>query len=143
MSKRITKRIEADEQQTEQQPTATPEEQPAAAQDKGILANDHDNDKLGKDIAKLLDGLAKRGVAISLERIDLNNLKARIESYAACQMLVAKGICSEAEMAAACNREFRAILATILQLVEEQRLSAASEIQTVRKPPIQIARLRD
>lgn len=108
--------------------------------DGGILANDHDVDKQGEELGRLLKGLGERGVVIDIQRIDLNNLKARIEAVAACRMLIAKGICTEAEMAAACNAEFKAILTVVLQAVEEQRL--AQQRDTLVTPP-SIERGRD
>ncbi len=65
----------------------------------------------------------QRGVIIDINRIDPNNIKARVEAVAACRMLVAKGIVTEAEMAAACNTEFKMLLAVILQAVEEMQLA--------------------
>lgn len=115
----------SDDDQNDEKPTPTP------AADQGILANDHDNDKLGQDIAKLLNGLLQRGVQIDLQRLDLNNLKPRIEAMAACRMLVAKGVCTETELAVFCNQEFKAILAAVLQIVEEQLLAQQGQ-QIVR-----------
>lgn len=70
----IEKRSDNDET-----PAAAADQQP---QDAGILANEHDVDKLGEEIAKLLQGLAKRGLAVNVNMLDLNNLKARIEARA-------------------------------------------------------------
>lgn len=114
-------------------PMAEPQPQPdaASATDSGILANDHDVDRLGKDIEKLLTGLAERGVPINLSSFDLNNLRARIEGEAACRMLVAKGIATPAEMAAMSNVVMRELLAMVLQAVEEVRLKASGQ-QIVR-----------
>ena len=88
-------------------------------------------DKLGEDIQKLLAGLAERGVAININHLDLNNLKARVEAMAACRILVAKGIATEAEMAATCNQVFKEILMAVLQAVEEMRLQQQGQ-QIVR-----------
>lgn len=141
-----------DEPTTEEAPEAAPEEA-LPVEREGILANEHDVDKLSEDIAKLLAGLAQRGLPININQLDINNLKARVESVAACRMLIAKGICTEAEMAAFCNTEFKAILITILQIVEEQRLQAqgprqdriitpadAGKLATVRKPKLAVVR---
>ena len=124
---------------TKRKTTAQPApEKPAT--EPGILANDHDVDKLGEDIQKLLTGLAQRGLAINIQALDLNNLKARVEAEAACRMLVAKGIVTQAEMAATCNQVFKDILVAVLQAVEETRLAQQSA-QIVRgqdgiiKPP--------
>lgn len=108
-------------------PTAQPETaQPTAAEQSGILANDHDVDKLSEDIQKLAAGLAKRGVAINMANVDLNNLRARVEAEAACRMLVAKGIATPTEMAAVSNQVMRELLMMVLQAVEEMRLRATS-----------------
>ncbi len=122
--------------ENEQKPVATQAKKKSGAKRQpGVLANDHDNDKLGEEITKLLKGLAERGVMVDINRIDLNNLKARIEAIACCRILIAKGICTEAELGAACNQEFRAILMVILQLVEEQRLAAQQPaVDTIIKP---------
>lgn len=96
---------------------------PTAVPDQGILANDHDVDKLNEDIGKLLLGLRQHGVVVNLDVIDPNGIRPRVEAVAACRMLVAKGVCTGAEMAAMVNSELRQILAMILQTVEEQRLA--------------------
>ena len=93
----------------------------------GILANDHDVNKLAEDVEKLARGLAERGVVINMANVDLNNLRARVEATAACRMLVAKGIATPAEMAAMSNQVMRELLVMVLQAVEEMRLRAASE----------------
>lgn len=120
---------------TAKKATVKAEKTAAPKRNAGVLANDHDNDKLGEDITKLLAGLAERGVMVDINRLDLNNLKARVEAIACCRLLIAKGICTETELAAACNQEFRAILTVILQLVEEQRLAAQQPaVDTIIKP---------
>ena len=88
----------------------------------GVLANDHDVDKLSEDIQKLAAGLAERGVVINMGNVDLNNLRARVEAEAACRMLVAKGIATSTEMAAMSNQVMRELLVMVLQAVEEMRL---------------------
>ena len=88
----------------------------------GILANDHDVNKLAEDVEKLARGLAERGVVINMANVDLNNLRARVEATAACRMLVAKGIATPAEMAAMSNQVMRELLVMVLQAVEEMRL---------------------
>ena len=90
----------------------------------GILANDHDVDRLAEDIQKLAAGLAERGVVINMGNVDLNNLRGRVEAEAACRMLVAKGVATSAEMAAMSNQVMRELLVMVLQAVEEMRLRA-------------------
>ena len=90
----------------------------------GVLANDHDVDRLAGDIQKLAAGLAERGVVINMGNVDLNNLRARVEAEAACRMLVAKGVATSAEMAAMSNQVMRELLVMVLQAVEEMRLRA-------------------
>lgn len=102
---------------------------PTATTDQGILANDHDVDKLNEDIGKLLLGLRQHGVVLNLDAIDLNGLRPRVEAVSACRMLVAKGVCTGAEMAAMVNSELRQILAMILQAAEEQRLTHPQQQQ--------------
>ena len=94
----------------------------------GILANDHDVDRLAEDIQKLAAGLAaglaERGVVINMGNVDLNNLRAWVEAEAACRMLVAKGVATSTEMAAMSNQVMRELLVMVLQAVEEMRLRA-------------------
>ncbi len=99
-----------------------------------VVASERDADQLAEDCKKLTQALFDRGVAINLGALDLNNLKPRIEAFAACRMLVQKGICTEAELAAECNTQLRGILAGILQAVEEQQLQQLGKVQPVRQP---------
>lgn len=110
----------SDEQHDEQSQPVDETAEPKPAKDPGLLASERDVNQISEQVKKLADGLAQRGVAVSFDTVDINNLRPRVEAYAACQMLVAKGICTEAEMAALVNIELRAILAAILQRVEEQ-----------------------
>lgn len=116
---------------TKRKPVVKAEAAETPTVDGGILANDHDVDRLGEQIGKLLAGLAERGVMVDIAALDLNNVKARVEAEAACRMLVAKGIATQAEMAATCNQIFKDILAAVLQAVEERQL---------QQPGAQVAR---
>lgn len=116
----------SDEQDTQQDEATVSDEtaEPTQlAKDPGLLASERDVNQISEQVKKLAEGLAQRGVPVSFDTVDINNLRPRVEAYAACQMLVAKGICTESEMAALVNIELRAILAAILQRAEEQLLA--------------------
>lgn len=132
---------EQDSQQEEQPQAPDGEQEELAstqptAKDPGLLASERDANQISEQVKKLADGLAQRGVSVSFDTVDINNLRPRVEAYAACQMLVAKGICTEAEMAALVNIELRAILAAILQRVEEQLLAMQQQraVDQIVKP---------
>lgn len=111
-------------------------EQPEPA---GILHNTHDVQDIEQRVNLVLTALAQRGAPVNPDTVDINNLRGRSQAYAACRLLVLKGICTEAEVQA---EEAQALLSTlylILNIVEQQKLQQP-QVQAVRQPGIIVAK---
>jgi len=111
------------------EPEAEQIEQPS---DPGVLHNDHDVDALMQECAKTITYMAQRGVNININVLDVNNLRTKAETFALCRLLIAKGICTEAELQAEVYGAILGMLRVILQHVEEQRLAEMEQAGKVQ-----------
>lgn len=106
----------------------------------GILHNKHDANKAAEEVGKVLTALAKLGVPVDINQITPGGLRARIDAYAACRLLIAKGIATEDEVVTEAFTALRSLLLDILASVERQRLTEGKQVQAVRTPGLVIAR---
>lgn len=112
----------------------------ASAARPGILHNKHDANKAAEEVGKVLTALAKLGVPVDINQITPGGLRARIDAYAACRLLIAKGIATEDEVVTEAFTALRSLLLDILASVERQRLTEGKQVQAVRTPGLVIAR---
>lgn len=108
----------------------TAEKQPAEKQPQPV--NKHGAWEAEQRMNKLLREIASRGARIDLNGIDVNNLRPRAEAYAACRILIEKGICTEAELQHEVYTAIAQMLGVILQAVEEQQLTARAHQQAAQ-----------
>lgn len=111
----------------------------------GEQFNAHDAKRYREQVDKLKLALAEMNLRVSEDA-----LKSVADAQAACEILVAHGICTEAEVQARAYRAAASLLAAALQQAEEARLAQTGQtpapqarpgrVQVVRKPPIAIAR---
>lgn len=97
------------------------------------------------EVQKTLDFMAQRGLVIHLDALDVNNLRARADSFAACRILIEKGVATEAEVQGEMMTALLGMLRAILQTVEQQQLAQAAEAEkqtdlAVVRQPLAIAR---
>lgn len=100
--------------------------------------NAHDAKRLAKQIDAMLLTLTEMGY-----QVEQGQIKAAADAQAACEILVAHGIVSEAEVQARAYRAAASIIAGALQQAEELRLrqqQQARSVQAVRQPGIVVAR---
>lgn len=100
--------------------------------------NAHDAKVLAKQIDQML--LALRGMGLA---VDMSRIKATADAQAACEILVAHGLASEAEVQSRAYLAARNLMASILQQAEEQQLAQhqqASKIEVAKRPGLVVAR---
>lgn len=120
-------------------PTTEPQdEQPAEPEHPVEQFNAHDARRLRKQIDALMLALANMGLTI-----DQGQVKSAADSQAACEILVARGLATEAEVQARSYRAALAMIGAALQQAEEARLRQQQQqrsVQPVRQPGIVVAR---
>lgn len=120
-------------------PTADRTHDAAAPMTAGILHNAHDADLAAARVEKVIAALGARGLPVDITAIDARNLRARADAFAACRLLIQKGIATEAEVATEAFQALEALLLAVLAHVERESLTAG-QVQAVRKPGLVVAR---
>lgn len=100
--------------------------------------NTHDAKRLARQIDAMLLTLTEMGY-----QVDQGQIKAAADAQAACEILVAHGLATEAEVQARAYRAAASIIGQALQQAEEMRLRQQQQqrsVQPVRQPGIVVAR---
>ncbi len=105
----------------------------------GILHNAHDADLAAARVEKVIAALGARGLPVDITAIDARNLRARADAFAACRLLIQKGLATEAEVATEAFQALEGLLLAVLAHVERESLTAG-QVQAVRKPGLVVAR---
>ena len=105
------------------------------ARREGILHSEHDVTRLQGECQHIVDTLARMGVGVQMEQ-----LESRVAWVAILRLLVAKGICTDAEAEGERFTVMKGMLGEILHSVEEQQLQQGKpQIQRVERPKLAVA----
>lgn len=117
----------------EEAPVAGEETPPASTPaPAGVWHSRHDVERAMTEVRQLLLAFAQRGVPISVDKPDahirLSTLRPRAQAFAACRILVERGICTQEDVQFEEAMVMRDLLSTIYQEFEERALEARKPV---------------